>query len=388
MSAPGRSQALIPEHGSAHGGPVNVTTNGPVAERLAAPLPASTAIQRHARASSDFDAKLQRTLQGLRAAAAAHAGRIVQATSLGAEDMVLTDLIARHRLAIPLATLDTRELHAPTLALIGRIEQHYGLVVEVYAPADAAVRQFVERHGPLAMRQSVELRKACCALRKLEPLGRMLADREAWITGLRREQSGHRAEVAHSEREPSGRIKLSPLADWSWGDVWHYIALHGVPYNPLHDAFYPSIGCAPCTRAVALGEDFRAGRWWWENDDARECGLHGKAHAAAPAGAARSEAAGVGVSAQADFGAAEVKGAQAPGRSQNSSTRECGLHGKAHAAASAAAARSEAAGVGVSAQADFGAAEVKGAQAPGRSQHDDVKECGLHAAYKLEESHS
>ena len=235
---------------------------------------ASSAIERHARASAGFDARLQNTLQQLRDAAVAHAGRIVQATSLGAEDMVITDLIARHALPIPLATLDTHELHAQTLALIGRIEERYGLVVEIHAPLDEAVVQFVERNGPRAMYRSVALRKACCAVRKLEPLQRLLAGRDAWITGLRREQSDSRSEVAGSERAADGRIKLSPLADWSWGDVWHYIAEHRVPYNRLHDAFYPSIGCAPCTRAVALGEDFRAGRWWWEQESAKECGLH------------------------------------------------------------------------------------------------------------------
>jgi phosphoadenosine phosphosulfate reductase len=124
------------------------------------------------------------------------------------------------------------------------------------------------------MRQTIELRKACCKLRKLEPLARALADRSAWVTGLRREQSGARAEVPTSERDDAGRTKLNPLADWSWQDVWHYIARFEVPYNPLHDAFYPSIGCEPCTRAVALGEDFRAGRWWWEQEAAKECGLH------------------------------------------------------------------------------------------------------------------
>ena len=281
------------------------------------PASPGSAIERHARTSADFDAKLQGTLQRLRDAAAAHAGRIVQATSLGAEDMVITDLIARHRLPIVLATLDTRELHAQTLALIGRIEERYGLAVEIHAPDTEAVLQFVERHGPRAMRRSMELRKACCAVRKLEPLRRLLAGRDAWITGLRREQSGQRAEVAYAERDADGRSKLSPLADWSWGDVWHYIGEHRVPYNRLHDAFFPSIGCAPCTRAIALGEDFRAGRWWWESDDARECGLHGKPHPAPSAAASRSEATGVVVSAEADFGAAEVKRAPARGRSQN-----------------------------------------------------------------------
>jgi len=126
------------------------------------------------------------------------------------------------------------------------------------------------------MFESIALRKSCCTVRKLEPLGRLLEGKTAWITGLRREQSGNRAAVPFSEREGNGRLKLNPLADWSWGDVWHYIAVHGVPYNALHDQFYPSIGCAPCTRAIALGEDFRAGRWWWEDEAAKECGLHVK----------------------------------------------------------------------------------------------------------------
>jgi len=143
-----------------------------------------------------------------------------------------------------------------------------------------AVIAFVGRHGRDAMRQSVELRKACCAMRKVEPLGRMLAGRTAWVTGLRREQSSERAEVHFESTDDAGRSKLSPLADWSWADVWHYLDVNDVPYNALHDRFYPSIGCAPCTRAVAVGEDFRAGRWWWEQG-VKECGLH----VAAPASA-------------------------------------------------------------------------------------------------------
>jgi phosphoadenosine phosphosulfate reductase len=124
------------------------------------------------------------------------------------------------------------------------------------------------------MYQSIELRKACCAMRKLEPLGRMLADRTAWITGLRREQSNNRADMAPREQDDKGRIKFNPMIDWTWGDVWHYVSVKHVPYNPLHDQFMPSIGCAPCTRAIAVGEDFRAGRWWWEDEKAKECGLH------------------------------------------------------------------------------------------------------------------
>jgi phosphoadenosine phosphosulfate reductase len=234
------------------------------------------AVALHARPSGEYDAKLAHAIAVLTSAASEHGGAIVQATSLGAEDMVLTDLIARHSLPIAVATLDTGKLHDETLALLPRIEEHYGIAVAVFAPTHEAVVQFVGRHGERAMFDSVELRKGCCAVRKLAPLGRLLAGRSAWVTGLRREQSEHRAEVPFSEREANGRIKFNPLADWSWGDVWHHIAANDVPYNPLHDQFYPSIGCAPCTRAVALGEDFRAGRWWWENEAAKECGLHVK----------------------------------------------------------------------------------------------------------------
>ncbi len=246
------------------------------------------AVSLHARPSRDFDVKLAHTTAVLTSAAAEHGARAVQATSLGAEDMVLTDLIARHRLAIDVATLDTGLLHAPTRALRSRIEVHYGLAVQVFEPASDAVRQFVERHGERAMHDSIALRKACCGVRKLEPLSRMLQGRSAWITGLRREQSELRAVVPFRETDAAGRIKLNPLADWGWGDVWHYIGLHAVPYNELHDAFFPSIGCAPCTRAVALGEDFRAGRWWWEEESAKECGLHVQSGAteSSPCGAA------------------------------------------------------------------------------------------------------
>jgi phosphoadenosine phosphosulfate reductase len=129
------------------------------------------------------------------------------------------------------------------------------------------------------MYKSVDLRKACCHIRKVEPLERALAGKRAWVTGLRREQSSTRAEVPlldTADEAKTGRVKFNPLANWTWGDVWHYIKLHRVDYNPLHDEFYPSIGCQPCTRAISLGEDFRAGRWWWEDEAAKECGLHVK----------------------------------------------------------------------------------------------------------------
>jgi len=189
---------------------------------------------------------------------------------------VLTDLIARHALPIAIGTLETGMLHAQTSALIPRIEERYGLKVEVYRPVNEAAIQFVKKNGDKAMYESIELRKGCCGIRKMEPLSRMLAERSAWVTGLRREQSNTRGEVPFSEIDDKGRAKFSPLADWTWNDVWQYISAHDVPYNPLHDEFYPSIGCAPCTRAIAVGEDFRSGRWWWEDEKAKECGLHVK----------------------------------------------------------------------------------------------------------------
>ena len=233
-----------------------------------------TAIDLYARRLDGFDQRLAHTLSLMRDAAREHAGRIVFATSLGAEDMVLADLIARHRLPIAIATLDTGMLHAETLALIPRIRQRYGVDVEVFRPRDEAVIQFVRRNGDKAMYKSVELRKGCCDVRKLEPMQRLLAGRSAWITGLRRAQSDARSDVPFFEIDADGREKFYPLADWSEADVWHYVQSHEVPYNELHDQFFPSIGCAPCTRAIALGEDQRAGRWWWEDEAAKECGLH------------------------------------------------------------------------------------------------------------------
>ncbi|NML14550.1 phosphoadenylyl-sulfate reductase [Azohydromonas caseinilytica] len=235
-----------------------------------------SAIELHARPSADFESKVARALDLLRDAAERFPGRVVLANSLGAEDMVLTDLIGRHQLPIALGTLDTGVLHAETLAVLPRIRERYGIEVEVYRPVQEAVIEFVGRHGERAMYESVQLRKSCCGVRKLEPLSRMLAQRDAWVTGMRREQSDNRGSVPFEDQDDKGRVKFNPLADWSWGDVWHYIKLHDVPYNALHDQFFPSIGCAPCTRAISLGEPFRAGRWWWEDESAKECGLHVK----------------------------------------------------------------------------------------------------------------
>ena len=239
--------------------------------------PQGSAIGLYARPSADFDAKLAATVQLLKAAAQENPGKVVQATSLGVEDMIVTDLIARHGIGIALGTLETGMLHPETVALIGTIESHYasqGLKVEVYRPVQETAIAFVKKNGEKAMYQSIELRKACCGFRKIEPLGRMLEGRTAWITGLRREQSNNRGGMLAREEDDKGRAKFNPMIDWTWGDVWHYVQLNQVPYNPLHDQFMPSIGCAPCTRAIAVGEDFRAGRWWWEDENAKECGLH------------------------------------------------------------------------------------------------------------------
>ena len=230
------------------------------------------AVDLHARASKDFDARLAET-RALLISAATELSPLTQASSLGAEDVVITHLINALALEIPVFVLETGMLHPQTLDLLERTRVDSHAPVTVYRPIAEAVIAFVAREGPEPMYKSIELRKACCHLRKVEPLERALAGRRAWITGLRREQSHARAEVPLIDRSAE-RIKLNPLANWSWGDVWHYIAVHQVDYNPLHDQFFPSIGCAPCTRAISLGEDFRAGRWWWEEENAKECGLH------------------------------------------------------------------------------------------------------------------
>lgn len=248
----------------------------------------ASAIELYAQPSPDFEVRLHETVVTLLKAAAT--GPVAQASSLGAEDMVITHLINAHALPIGIFVLDTGALHAETLGLLDQLTAqqaaHPQAPLTVYRPQAEAVVQFVAREGADAMYKSLALRKACCGIRKMEPLGRALAGHKAWVTGLRREQSGARAEVPlvdRSEQAATGRLKYNPLADWSWGDVWHYIATRGVPYNPLHDRFYPSIGCAPCTRAVTLGEDFRAGRWWWEDEAAKECGLHVKPTQGVPA---------------------------------------------------------------------------------------------------------
>jgi phosphoadenosine phosphosulfate reductase len=196
-------------------------------------------------------------------------------TSFGAEDMVVLDLIRRHALPISIFTLDTGRLPEETYTLMQEAEQRYGKCVANFFPDAQAVQKLVAANGINGFYESVENRKACCAVRKLEPLGRALAGKRAWVTGLRAQQSVTRAALASRESDAErGLEKFNPLADWSEADVWAYIRANDVPYNALHDRFYPSIGCAPCTRAITPGEDLRAGRWWWENPENKECGLH------------------------------------------------------------------------------------------------------------------
>ncbi|MCM2566625.1 phosphoadenylyl-sulfate reductase [Janthinobacterium kumbetense] len=199
----------------------------------------------------------------------------VFASSLAAEDMVLTDMILKAKLPIGIFSLETGRLHQETLAVLDKVKARYDHDITLYRPQPEAVAAYVEQNGLNAFYNSVEMRRECCRIRKVEPLGRALAGNKAWVTGQRRAQSTTRAELHVQEEDAAhGMTKFNPLADWSEEDVWAYIRANDVPYNALHDQGYPSIGCEPCTRAVQPGEDVRAGRWWWENPDSKECGLH------------------------------------------------------------------------------------------------------------------
>ncbi len=204
-------------------------------------------------------------------------GRIALSSSFGAEDVALIDMLWRLDRKARVFTLDTLRLHTETYAVIDDIRARYGLEVEVFYPDLGAVDRMVKEHGYNGFYLSVENRKLCCGVRKVEPLERALSGLEAWITGLRRDQAATRTDTAKVESDEvhGGITKLNPLADWSSEDVWAYIKEHDVPYNRLHDRMFPSIGCAPCTRPVRPGEDPRSGRWWWELDpEQKECGIH------------------------------------------------------------------------------------------------------------------
>lgn len=202
---------------------------------------------------------------------------ITFANSMGAEDMVLTDIIQREQLAIEIFSLDTGRLPTETYDLIAETEQKYNTKLKIFFPQAEAVETYVRAKGINAFYESIELRKACCHMRKVEPLQRALKGKKAWVTGMRAEQSSTRTDLAFREFDEGNKLeKFNPLSDWTEQEVWAYIRMFDVPYNKLHDQFYPSIGCAPCTRAIAVGEDVRAGRWWWEDPLNKECGLHVK----------------------------------------------------------------------------------------------------------------
>jgi phosphoadenosine phosphosulfate reductase len=201
------------------------------------------------------------------------------ASSFGAEDMVLIDMICKFAPEIEIFSLDTGRLPKETYALMQQLTSHYDKNIVVYYPESAELEKFVTENGPDAFYNSVALRQKCCGLRKVLPLKRALKGKKAWLTGMRRSQSVTRADLPVTEwDEDNGLQKFSPLADWSNGEVWKYIRAFDVPYNRLHDEGYASIGCAPCTRPIAMGEDIRAGRWWWEDPESKECGLHVKSN--------------------------------------------------------------------------------------------------------------
>ena len=204
------------------------------------------------------------------------ADRLILASSFGPEDVVLIDMFGVAGRFPRVVTLDTGRLPQETHDVIARIRERYALKIETHFPDASRAAEIVDRYGTNLFYESVELRRLCCRVRKVEPLRRALAGGRAWITGLRREQSPNRAAAALVEWDDEfGLVKLNPLAFWTADDVWRRIRDRGLPYNRLHDAGYPSVGCAPCSRAVMPGDDPRSGRWWWENSaGARECGLH------------------------------------------------------------------------------------------------------------------
>ena len=204
-----------------------------------------------------------------------HPSETVFSTSFGIEDQVITDLIAQHAPGVNIFTLDTGRLFPETYSLWSTTIEKYGLKINTFSPEADALSNFLGAHGPNSFYTTVEHRKTCCNIRKVRPLQKALAGNKIWITGIRAEQSPNRDGMKMLEWDEANQIiKFHPLMHWSYDQVKEYVAKHHVPYNPLHDRGFVSIGCAPCTRAIKEGEDFRAGRWWWEDNSKKECGLH------------------------------------------------------------------------------------------------------------------
>jgi len=227
--------------------------------------------------------RAESSIEQLRSAVAEY-GNVCYANSLGSESVVLTDLIWESVPEIEIFSIDTGRLYPETYDLIERLQQRYGRSLRIYYPDASAVESWVGEHGINGFREGLEQRRGCCGIRKVEPFRRAVSGRGAWVTGIRRGQSASRALSAAVEWDTEyGLHKVSPLLDWSETEIWDYIRKKRLPYNTLHDSGFPSIGCAPCTRAVQHGEDARAGRWWWERADSRECGLHPRRKIAAAA---------------------------------------------------------------------------------------------------------
>ncbi len=213
----------------------------------------------------------------LRNALSIFGNKITFATSLGAEDQVITYMLSKIDKSANIITLDTGRVFPETYDLLHRTVNRYGINIKSYYPDTAQVEEMVNTKGINLFYESIENRKLCCHVRKIVPLRRALHGKDAWITGLRREQSVTRTDLKTVEWDAAnGLIKINPLLEWSEVQVWDYIKSNDIPYNKLHDQGFPSIGCQPCTRAIEKGEDLRAGRWWWEMPDSKECGLHEK----------------------------------------------------------------------------------------------------------------
>ena len=224
--------------------------------------------------------KLNETLAGLSlndrlAHVAGLGGRVVFTTSLGIEDQVITHAIAASARSIQVSTLETGRLFQETFDLIGITEEIYDITIAQFKPVQADIDAYAAQYGLNGFYESIEARHACCGVRKVKPLARALDGADFWVTGLRRGQSGNRADTPFAEYDAERNlIKINPLADWDIAAIKALVAAEDVPVNPMHNRGFPSIGCEPCTRAIKPGESERAGRWWWENDDTRECGLH------------------------------------------------------------------------------------------------------------------
>jgi phosphoadenosine phosphosulfate reductase len=225
------------------------------------------------RAVAKLDARVS-TLRGLLTQALTKHERLTYASSLGLEAVVLTDVIACFAPGIEIFTIDTGRLHEETYALLARLQRRYANKIRVVYPDASALEGLVSRQGVNGFYHSIEARLECCRIRKVEPFKRAITGFAAWVTGIRRRHSADRSKGESIEWDREYKLyKVSPLLDWSDEDIWQYIRTHELPYNQLHDLGFPSIGCAPCTRAVGAGQDFRAGRWWWEQQGSRECGL-------------------------------------------------------------------------------------------------------------------